>query len=128
MPCLREGIHLSNNIDTSYNGMLRDIKMKRAEYIQKCNHQATLKKNFAQHKSEVHEGVKYSRNQCNYQSTKKGNVAKHNTAVHEKFKYPCGHCTHQATTKGHLTQHKRSVHDSNTLVTTAVIKQPERTI
>ena len=36
LPWVKEGIHLGNNIDTSYNGMLRDIKMKRAQYIQKC--------------------------------------------------------------------------------------------
>ena len=35
LPWVKEGIHLGNNIENKYNGMLRDVKMKRAEYIQK---------------------------------------------------------------------------------------------
>ena len=35
LPWVKEGIHLGNNINNLYNGMLRDIKMKRAQFIQK---------------------------------------------------------------------------------------------
>ena len=35
LPWVREGIHLGNNFSNKYDGMLRDIKIKRAEYISK---------------------------------------------------------------------------------------------
>ena len=35
LPWVKEGIHLGNNIENKYNGMLRDMKIKRAQYIQK---------------------------------------------------------------------------------------------
>ena len=33
LPWVSEGIHLGNNFNNNYNGLLRDMKMKRAEYI-----------------------------------------------------------------------------------------------
>ena len=42
----------------------------------------------AQHKREVHEGVKYPCGQCNYQATSKGNQTRHKRAVHEGVNYP----------------------------------------
>ena len=35
LPWVKEGIHLGNNIEDKYNGMIRDIKIKRANYISK---------------------------------------------------------------------------------------------
>ena len=35
LPWVKEGIHLGNNIEEKYNGMIRDIKIKRANYISK---------------------------------------------------------------------------------------------
>ena len=35
LPWVKEGIHLGNNFGNKYNGMSRDIKIKRAQYIQK---------------------------------------------------------------------------------------------
>jgi hypothetical protein len=35
LPWVREGIHLGNNFSNKYDGMLRDVKIKRAEYISK---------------------------------------------------------------------------------------------
>ena len=35
LPWVKEGIHLGNNFENQYNGMARDIKMKRAQYIDK---------------------------------------------------------------------------------------------
>ena len=35
LPWMTEGLHLGNHFDSKYNGMARDIKVKRAEYISK---------------------------------------------------------------------------------------------
>ena len=35
LPWVKEGIHLGNNLENKYNGMARDIKIKRASYIDK---------------------------------------------------------------------------------------------
>ena len=35
LPWVKEGMHLGNNIECSYNGMVRDIRVKRASFIQK---------------------------------------------------------------------------------------------
>ena len=35
LPWVKEGIHLRNNFENKYNGMSRDMMMKRAQYIQK---------------------------------------------------------------------------------------------
>jgi hypothetical protein len=35
LPWVKEGIHLGNYFENKYNGMLRDVKIKRAEYVSK---------------------------------------------------------------------------------------------
>ena len=62
-----------------------------------CGHQITSKGILAEHKSAVHEGVKYPCRQCGYEATTKGSLAQHKRAVHEGVKFKCGQCGHQFT-------------------------------
>ena len=54
---------------------------------------ATTKGNLAQHKSAVHEGVKYPCRQCDYMATRKSSLARHRRAVQERVKYPAFNVT-----------------------------------
>ena len=53
-----------------------------------------------------------------------GHLAEHKTSVHEGVKYLCGKCNFQATTKGSLTEHKKQcMKVSNIPAVNATIKQ-----
>ena len=59
LPWVKEGVHLGNYIGNKYNGMARDIKIKRAQYINKnCELQQEFK--FAHSKSRFQANIIYN--------------------------------------------------------------------
>ena len=66
-----------------------------------CNHQATTKRDLAQHENAEHggEGIQFLCMQFNHQANLKGNIVQQQRAVYEGIKYPCKNCSKQLSNK-----------------------------